>query len=156
MTVHSTFQALADSHQVERFLVENAADTIAALHQNAVQINPSEYDYDILSKDMQGSIKHRLEAGCFRQCHGDLRLVNLSRVDEQTVFSQHDFTAMDLVQDLTVLLSDLESKGLRPQSNILFNRYFDVTGGVIDDPDTLSVLAHYMSKNQSELPSTAS
>ena len=149
MISNPTFQNMADAHQIDRFLMENAADMIAVFHQNAAQINASEFDLSTLSIEMRAAIKQRLGSGCFRQCHGDLRLVNLSRIDDQTVFSQQKLTTLDIVQDLAVLLCDLDENDLRPQLNILFNRYFDVTGGCIDDPETLSVLTYYMSKKQS-------
>ena len=41
---------------------------------------------------------------------------------------------------------------LRPQSNILFNRYLDATVGCIEDPGTLSILPHCMLKYKAHQP----
>ena len=89
MTSNPTFQNLADTHQIDRFLMENVAYVIAEFHQNLPQIKASKLDLDSLSTQIRAVHNQRLETVCFRQCHNDLRLTNLSQVDSQNVLYQN-------------------------------------------------------------------
>ena len=89
MKSNPTFQNLAGTHQIDRFLMENAAYIIAEFHQNLPQINESKLDLYSLPTQIRAAHNQRLETVCFRQCHNDFRLTNLSQVDSQNVLYQN-------------------------------------------------------------------
>ncbi|NQW00514.1 MAG: AAA family ATPase [Rhodospirillales bacterium] len=144
-----TLEQLAGTGKIDRFLMEKAADLIAALHLNAPPLKPSLGPAGPPEGAMEALFIRRRKAGCMRLIHGDLRLRNIALVDDQLTLINRagpDCAAaqIDVVGDLAVLLRELQARGLHEPLNILFNRYFDVTGGVVDDPETLTVLRHFL------------
>lgn len=84
--------------------------------------------------------RRRVE-GRVRRCHGDLRLANICLLDSgPTLFDAIEFSdqvsCIDVLFDLAFLLMDLQHRGMDVEANILFNRYFDMTG----DTDGLAAL----------------
>ncbi|WEK43222.1 MAG: AAA family ATPase [Candidatus Sphingomonas colombiensis] len=74
----------------------------------------------------------RARAGRVRHCHGDLHLANIALIDGvPTPFDCLEFdTALattDVLYDLAFLLMDLWERGLRHESNVVFNRYLDLS-----------------------------
>ncbi len=73
-------------------------------------------------------LDRRLAAGKVRRCHGDLHLRNLCLVEGRPrLFDALEFdeamASIDLLYDLAFLLMDLDQRDLRPQANLLLNRY---------------------------------
>jgi predicted kinase len=70
----------------------------------------------------------REQQGQARRCHGDLHLRNIALIDgEPVLFDAIEFdesiAICDVLYDLAFLLMDLWTRGLRQETNILFNRY---------------------------------
>ena len=73
-------------------------------------------------------IRFRQKTGHVRKCHGDLLLSNIAYTQESFLFFSpveynDSLSCIDTLYDLAVLLMDLEAKGLRRLTNILFNHY---------------------------------
>lgn len=78
-------------------------------------------------------IAHRHENGFVRECHGDLHLANITLHQGQvTVFDciefNDEFRFIDVFNDLSFLLMDLEDRGLKQYANRLLDRYLEHTG----------------------------
>ena len=78
-------------------------------------------------------LDERLASGRVRRCHGDLHLRNICLLEGRPrLFDALEFdeamASIDLLYDLAFLLMDLEQRDLRPQANLLLNRYFEVAG----------------------------
>lgn len=88
----------------------------------------------------------RRSGGYVRRCHGDMHLNNICVSGDRPVlfdaieFSE-DFACIDVLYDLAFLLMDLDRCGLRIQSNVLLNRYLELTG----DYAGLAVLPLFLS-----------
>ena len=86
--------------------------------------------------DKQAPLIHfRQKCGRVRKCHGDLLLSNIAyEKKEFLLFSpvEYDDTleCIDTLYDLSYLLMDMESKGLRRLTNILFNHYMAYTNDI--------------------------
>lgn len=86
-------------------------------------------------------LDQRRQAGCVRQCHGDLHLGNIVMLDGRpTLFDAIEFNdelaCVDVMYDLAFLLMDLWRRGLRAHANAVWNRYLAWTG----DLESASVL----------------
>lgn len=73
-------------------------------------------------------LDRRAQAGHVRRCHGDLHLNNIVLWNgKPTLFDAIEFdekiATVDTLYDLAFLLMDLDRHGLRPEANIVFNRY---------------------------------
>lgn len=73
-------------------------------------------------------IRFRQKTGHVRKCHGDLLLSNIAYTNKSFLFFSpieynESLSCVDTLYDLAVVLMDLESKGLRRLTNILFNHY---------------------------------
>ncbi|HSC17955.1 MAG TPA: AAA family ATPase [Rhizomicrobium sp.] len=99
--------------------------------------------------DLAALLEERRTNGFVRRCHGDLHLNNICLLDGQPVlfdaveFSE-DFSCIDVLYDLAFLLMDLEHRGLRAFTNMVLNRYLEITrdyGGVAALPLFLSCRA---------------
>lgn len=144
-----TLKQMAEVGDIDRFVIEDTADAIAAFHLNTAVSTVLPPDNIATDQKMALVFATRENAGCIRKCHGRLRLENIESDSEHQVHIKAPNDGMsdvclDIVQDLSVLLCDLLAHGLKPQANILFNRYFDVTGHVAEDPATLTALKWYM------------
>ena len=77
-------------------------------------------------------LDERRDAGKVRLVHGDLHLRNVCLVDGRPVlfdcieFSE-DLAGIDILYDLAFLLMDLDHRGLHGFSNLVMNRYLDLT-----------------------------
>lgn len=156
----ANLEQLAKEASLGRFLMENIADMVAEKHLTAPQQVNAGRMGEGLHQDLKQLLEKRLLVGCVRQCHGDLRLQNIAVGKDQSVrflpnTNTPDTKPMDILCDLAVLLADLENRGFRKQANILFNRYFDVTGGVINDPQSLLGLSWFMAEHQQKSGETA-
>ena len=70
----------------------------------------------------------RQKAGSVRKCHGDLLLSNIAYVDGDFLFFSpieynEKLCCIDTLYDLADILMDLEAKGQRRLTNIVFNHY---------------------------------
>jgi len=77
-------------------------------------------------------LDRRCAAGKVRRCHGDLHLRNVCLFDGRpTLFDCLEFSdelaSVDVLYDLAFLLMDLEHRGLTNFSNLVLNRYLDLT-----------------------------
>lgn len=75
----------------------------------------------------------RSREGRVRHTHGDLHLANIALIDGAAVpFDCLEFddalATTDILYDLAFLLMDLWHRGLRTETNLVFNRYIDVSG----------------------------
>jgi uncharacterized protein len=79
-------------------------------------------------------LDRRRAEGKVRRCHGDLHLRNICLLDGQpTLFDCLEFSdafaCIDVLYDLAFLLMDLEHRGFVDFSNLVLNRYLDLTAG---------------------------
>jgi uncharacterized protein len=126
-----------DSHKgLETTISSNAASFIEfgsdVFDRNDVEALEAA-QHAALRGDSGDKIKARQLAGCVRHCHGDLHLRNICLIDDQpTLFDAIEFNDtfayIDVLYDLSFLLMDLDYRGYRRLSNIVLNRYLDVTG----------------------------
>ena len=77
-------------------------------------------------------LDRRRASGKVRHCHGDLHLRNICILDGMpTLFDCLEFSdalaSIDVLYDLAFLLMDLEHRGLTDFSNLVLNRYLDLT-----------------------------
>jgi aminoglycoside phosphotransferase family enzyme/predicted kinase len=91
-------------------------------------------------------LEARRRAGFVRQCHGDLHLRNVVRLDGQpTLFDGVEFNdeiaCIDVVYDLAFMLMDLWHRGLPSHANALFNAYLAET----HDYQALALLPLFLS-----------
>ena len=94
-------------------------------------------------------LDRRRAAGKVRRCHGDLHLRNVCLFEGRpTLFDCLEFSdelaSVDVLYDLAFLLMDLEHRGLADFSNLVLNRYLDLTGeddGLVAMPLFLSLRA---------------
>jgi aminoglycoside phosphotransferase family enzyme/predicted kinase len=96
----------------------------------------------------------RGEAGLVRQGHGDLHLGNIALIDGRPVpFDALEFNPLvasgDVLYDLAFLLMDLWERDLRPQANIVLDRWLADTGRPqnldASDLDALAALPLFLS-----------
>jgi aminoglycoside phosphotransferase family enzyme/predicted kinase len=94
-------------------------------------------------------LDRRRAAGKVRRCHGDLHLRNVCLFEGRpTLFDCLEFSdelaSVDVLYDLAFLLMDLEHRGFADFSNLVLNRYLDLTGeddGLVAMPLFLSLRA---------------
>ncbi|EPR11319.1 hypothetical protein M527_04360 [Sphingobium indicum IP26] len=92
-------------------------------------------------------LDERARLGRVRHCHGDLHLANIAVIEgKPTLFDCLEFdeelATTDLLYDLSFLLMDLWSRGLRHEANALFNRYLDLAP---EEEDGIGLLPLFMS-----------
>lgn len=100
---------------------------------------------EILKKN-ENLIKFRQKSGFVKKCHGDLLLSNIAYDKGQFLFFSpveynDTLDCIDTLYDLAFLTMDLEFKGLRRLSNILFNHYMSY----INDIEGISLMGLYQS-----------
>ena len=93
-----------------------------------------------------GLLDRRRAEGKVRRCHGDLHLRNICLLDgKPTLFDCLEFSdalaSIDILYDLAFLLMDLEHRGLTDFSNLVLNRYLDLT----DEDDGLPAMPLFLS-----------
>jgi aminoglycoside phosphotransferase family enzyme/predicted kinase len=119
---------------------------LAALRQNFAQIRPgipdeprrhelAEIERWALARygAVSALLRQRAGGGFVRECHGDLHLRNIVRLDGRLVpfdcieFSEH-FRVLDLQAELALLVMDIERRGLGREASACFNAYLERTG----------------------------
>jgi aminoglycoside phosphotransferase family enzyme len=93
-----------------------------------------------------GLLDPRRGEGNVRRCRGDLQLRNICLLDGRpTLFDCLEFSdslaSIDVLYDLAFLLMDLEHRGLTDFSNLVLNRYLDLT----DEDDGLPAMPLFLS-----------
>jgi len=93
-----------------------------------------------------GLLDRRRAEGRVRRCHGDLHLRNICLLDGRpTLFDCLEFSdslaSIDVLYDLAFLVMDLEHRGLTDLSNLVLNRYLDLT----DEDDGLPAMPLFLS-----------
>jgi len=97
--------------------------------------------------DRQGSLlEARREAGFVRECHGDLHLRNIVRLDGvpmlfDGVEFNDEISCVDVMYDLAFLLMDLWRRGLPAHANAVLNGYLAETA----DVEALALLPLFLS-----------
>jgi aminoglycoside phosphotransferase family enzyme/predicted kinase len=91
-------------------------------------------------------LDRRRAAGKVRRCHGDLHLRNVCLFEgKPTLFDCLEFSdelaCVDVLHDLAFLLMDLEHRALTALSNLVLNRYLDLTG----EDDGLAAMPLFLS-----------
>jgi uncharacterized protein len=91
-------------------------------------------------------LDRRRAAGKVRRCHGDLHLRNVCLFEGRpTLFDCLEFSdelaSVDVLYDLAFLLMDLEHRGFADFSNLVLNRYLDLTG----EDDGLAAMPLFLS-----------
>lgn len=99
-------------------------------------------------KELQPLLRQRGGMELVRRGHGDLHLGNIALIDGKPVlFDAIEFDPVvasgDVFYDLAFLLMDLVERDLRPQANIVLNRYLADTKRD-DDLDALAALPFFM------------
>ncbi len=99
-------------------------------------------------QSLQPLLHERGRKGLVRRGHGDLHLGNIALIDGRPVlFDALEFDPVvasgDVFYDLAFLLMDLVERNLRPQANIVLNRYLTDTRRD-DDLDALAALPFFM------------
>lgn len=94
--------------------------------------------------ELQDVFAMRRTQGFVRECHGDLHLRNIARLDGEITFFDciefnPQFSWIDVQSELAFLLMDMEQKQPRSLSNRLLNVYLEYTG----DYQGLEVLQFY-------------
>jgi len=84
-------------------------------------------------RENSAKIAARHEAGFVRECHGDLHLANLVRLDSGIVaFDCVEFSAelrtLDVINDIAFLAMDLIARNRRDLAYVFINRYLECTG----------------------------
>ena len=115
---------------VKRLILENESVLSCFCPDIFEKKNVEELTRKCLESLMRQSslIRLRQKSGAVRKCHGDLLLSNIGFVDNEFIFFSpieynENLCCIDTVYDLADLLMDLEAKGLRRLTNILFNHY---------------------------------
>lgn len=93
---------------------------------------------------LRETLADRRRAGFVRECHGDLHLGNIARIDgEITFFDCIEFNPalrwVDTQSELAFLLMDMEEKGLYGLANRLLNTYLEFSG----DYEGLALLSFF-------------
>jgi aminoglycoside phosphotransferase family enzyme/predicted kinase len=93
----------------------------------------------------RGVFLHRLEEGFVRECHGDLHLGNIARIDgELTIFDCIEFNPalrwIDVMSEVAFTVMDLEDRGRADLGHRFLNAYLERTG----DYAGLAVLRFYL------------
>src|SRR6201993_4356368 len=91
-------------------------------------------------------LDRRRAAGKVRRCHGDLHLRNVCLFEgKPTLFDCLEFSdelaCVDVLYHLAFLLMDLDRRGLTALSNLVLNRYLDLTG----EDDGLAAMPLFLS-----------
>lgn len=92
-----------------------------------------------------GIMQQRKQQGFVRECHGDLHLGNIARIDDKiTPFDCIEFNPMlrwiDVISEVAFVLMDLDYRGFKSFSWRLLNAYLQQTG----DYAGLQVLRYYL------------
>ncbi len=87
----------------------------------------------------------RRRAGCVRECHGDLHLANVARIDGAiTIFDGIEYSAplrwIDVASEIGFTVMDLEDRGQRAFAHRFLNAYLETSG----DYGALAVLRFYV------------
>ncbi|MBZ0092474.1 MAG: AAA family ATPase [Sulfuricellaceae bacterium] len=127
-------------------LYGTAAHVFHPMQENFEQIRPILEDEDDLLRlealrvwtelefsSRRGDIRHRLEQGHIRECHGDLHLGNMLLLDGQvTLFDCIEFNPdlrwIDVISDLAFLIMDLHDRACPALAWQLLNNYLERTG----------------------------
>lgn len=97
-------------------------------------------------KEQSSLISYRQKTGHVRKCHGDLLLSNIAWDKKDFIFFSpieynNALSCVDTLYDIADLMMDLEAKGLRRLTNMLFNHYM----AYMNDMNGFPLLALYQS-----------
>lgn len=135
--------------QTIRHWCEENFDHIAPLMRDASsEMPPVERLQAWVREELQrksGIMEQRRQQGLVRECHGDLHLGNIARIDDRiTPFDCIEFNPMlrwiDVISEIAFVLMDLDYRGFDSFSWRLLNAYLQQTG----DYAGLQVLRYYL------------
>ena len=133
---HATAEILVTGEGANRFrsIVEGNIASMAAVSEVLDQDQVNFLGKHLL--DMTSELAPLLDArglsGRIRHAHGDLHLANIALIDDvPTLFDCLEFSTelatIDILYDLAFLLMDLWHRKLCAETNIVFNRYLDLS-----------------------------
>jgi hypothetical protein len=120
--------------------------------QQVLRDDPAARSLDAIAHAMQALFRscetlmeERRRSGAVRECHGDLHLGNLVRLDGRIVpFDALEFDPalrwIDVLNEIAFLVMDLDTRGKRSLAYHFLNRYLDETG----EHEGLPVLPFYL------------
>ena len=93
---------------------------------------------------LQSLMASRKDHGFVRDCHGDLHLGNLVRVNNAVVLFDciefnRNYRIIDTASEIAFTIMDLELRGLRAEANRFLNTYLELSG----DYQSVAVLTYY-------------
>ncbi len=93
----------------------------------------------------QAAFRERQQGGFIRECHGDLHLGNIARIEgEITIFDCIEFNEamrwIDVMSEVAFTMMDLQDRGRADLGQRFLNAYLEITG----DYSGLSVLRFYL------------
>lgn len=113
-----------------RSLILNIETTLGYFPEifNPVKVNSLTHASLDMLKQHERLITFRQKTGRVKKCHGDLSLSNIAYDKKRFLFFSpieynENLDCIDTLYDLAYVTMDLEMKGLRRLSNILFNHY---------------------------------
>lgn len=117
-------------------LLEHSADRI--------QLNVLAQQVEKYYEKIKSLLESRKENGFVRQCHGDVHLNNIVYLNNKTVIFDcidfnNDFCWTDTMGDLGFITMDLDAQEQFQLSNLLLNRYLQISG----DYSALQVLPYF-------------
>jgi hypothetical protein len=109
--------------QIEQFFFSSASDIEPPLIRDSINHLKTAF------LEVESDFKNRAQSGFIRRCHGDLHLKNIVLIKGvPTPFDALEFderlATIDVVYDLSFLLMDLASLGLKQKANLVLHRYF--------------------------------
>ena len=118
--IRGKFNALLD----EKDFLEEKGVTAAALIQQAIEFS------DAFIDGHKGLLKARLEAGLYRDGHGDLHTRNIFLLPEPVVFDciefNDEYREIDVLNEVAFLCMDLEALGRSDFSEQFINSYINL------------------------------
>ncbi len=129
----------------------------AAIEQNFEQIRHYLTDADDIhwlghiedwsqeySRCLQSLIASRKRNGFVRDCHGDLHLGNLVRINEKIILFDciefnKNYRIIDTASEIAFTIMDLELRGLHSEANRFLNTYIELSG----DYQSVALLTYY-------------
>jgi aminoglycoside phosphotransferase family enzyme/predicted kinase len=113
-------------------LIENLTELEAELRGGAA-IERIGSAFRMQAEGLAAELARRAERGCLRECHGDLHLGNVARIDGDLIpfdcleFSR-ELRTVDLIDELAFLFMDLMNGGRRDLAFAFVDSYLAITG----------------------------
>lgn len=138
-------RAAPDSSFASAMVIENATATVLRNLRTTSELAPLVAWMNQQAASLRPTWRQRLQAGCVRECHGDLHLGNAALIDtEPSAFDCIEFDPslrwIDIMSDAAFMVMDLTAHGRRDLGCSFLDAWLEETG----DHDGLRVLRYYM------------